>query len=511
MHMRQEDLAQCLDNYRPTGPQSRWAQSQQIIYTHKTNARQRCYRKNSRTGALLNAISALPISGRVLLLITTGLFAASLLLGITIQKSTKSQTELLIKSIRRSEDLFVETEGIVQEIRGSYRLKLSKLESIDTTALIAAHLNKWFILRAGRCNISFQQTASFLSGAPSYLVTLGLIGTFLGLIENLSELSGLVASSNSTDMSGLLGSMGTAFTVSLFGISFSLSLWLWEHILGIDTIEDRLISLIAAYLDGVVQNDVKRYSLVGEAVARIEKYLSEFLANFTDRVGTAIDKAMRDKLDDVFDTISKMARVSTSVIMKMEAGATRYEASSILFNEASQLVSKPNLSRSVIVAAEKLATSNQSFADSAEKLAVDLSVMREAIREMTDTWAEKTDLLATTIAKNQELLAGSTSIAKGIDRSSTRFAKSAAAIAATIPSLDENVKTATSIRQQAEDLMIQTQASTNSLVQASGAAERSATAVAAGTAELKKIVSMLSAAVRELRSPRQDMQSQENR
>lgn len=483
----------------------------QTLYTRSAKAGQSCYRECSCTGDLLEAITALPASGRVLLLITTGMFVVSLMLGFAVQRSTKPVMELLIKSIRRSEDFFIEAQGVVQEIRGSYRLKLSKLESIDTTSLVAAHLNKWYVLRIGGYGTSFQQVSAFLSTAPSYLVTLGLIGTFLGLIENLSELSGLIGASNSTDMSGLLGSMGTAFTVSLFGVSFSLVLWLWEHLLGIDTIDDRLISLIGAYLDGVVQHDVKRYSLVGEAVSRIETYLSEFLANFTDRVGSAIDAAMRDKLDEVFDIISKMARVSAKVIAKMDEGATRYEASSILFKDASDIVTKPNLGQSVVLAAEKLASLNQRLADSVENMTGDLLMTRDALNTMNDLWAQRAEFFAKTLARNQELLAGSITLAERVETASIRFTDSVTVIEEVIPSLKDSISTSSVLRGQAQDLISQAQASTSSLVQASDASARSASAVAAGTEELKSAVTMLSEAVRELRLPNQDSQTLGNR
>jgi MotA/TolQ/ExbB proton channel family len=465
-----------------------------------------CYRSSSCNANVLEAITALPLSGRALLLFTIALFVAALLLGLALQRCSRFPMELLIKSIRRSEDLFVDNQGIVQEIRGSYRLKLSKLESIDTAFLVSAHLNKWFVIKIGGFSASFQQVSAFLSGAPSYLVTLGLIGTFLGLIENLSELSGLIAASNSTDMSGLLGSMGTAFTVSLFGVSFSLVLWLWEHILGIDTIDERMTSLIAAYLEGVVQNDVKRYSLIGEAVARIETYLSEFLANFTERVGDAIDRAMRDKLDEVFDTMTRLAKVSSNVIEKMDQGATRYEASSELFRDASQIVSKPNLGQSVVVAAAKLVSSHERFADSVESMSGDLDMMRGAISTMNDFWAERVKVLSLAMAKNQELLRASTGLAEQIGRSSTMFADRLAVMESSVPVLAETIETSSQARDQAQELLQQAQVCTSSIAQASESAAKTAAAVTVSTEELKNVVGILSEAVRELRTATQNNQ-----
>lgn len=451
-----------------------------------------CYTDSSRSRRMLSTVSSLPATGQALLLITTSLFIWSLVLGWQLRKSTTDIVSRLTKCVRSGEDSFDNSMGIIQEIRGSYRSKMSQLESIDTASLVATHLNKWTIFKVGTAHATFQQVAAFLSSSPSYLVTLGLIGTFLGLIENLSELSGLLAASNANQMSDLLGSMGTAFTVSLFGVSFSLAVWLWEHILGIDTIEDRLISLASAYLDGVVQKDVKRFSLVGEAVARIETYLSDFLANFTERVGSAIDRAMRDKLDEVFDTLNMMAITTSDVIKKMDSGASRYEASSSLFKQSAEIVIKPNLAQSVVAAAKQITSSSNNFAEHTASLAGHASSLCEAMNAVNGTWRNQSDAIMDMVQKNHSLLHASTELARGIEHSSNSIGESLSAIEEAMPTLEASIKSSNDARVDAQLIMEETKMAVSSLASATSLSAQVSSDISSAASEIRSAIDTLS-------------------
>lgn len=454
---------------------------------------------------MISTISALPITGKILLLITAGLFLISASLGWLIRNETKDLMQKLASSVRNGEDYFNDTSGIIQEIRASYRKKVGQLESIDTTTLVQVHLNRWTIAKFSRKKISFQQVTSFLSGAPSYLVTLGLIGTFLGLIENLTELSELVSASSSPEISGLLRSMGTAFTVSFFGVTFSLTLWILEHIMGIDTIEERLIAQITAYLDGIVQTDVKRASPLGEAVERIESYLADFLTNFTECVRIAIEKAMREKLDDVFESINRLSSMSGEIMLLMESGAKRYEASSILFKDSAALLTRPNIGQATIVAADKLSRSNQKFADDAAKLAKSATVMKDMMTDLNESWAAKAEYMTDILSQHETSLSAANQIAEAIVKTATILIDSFERIQQSIPSLDESIRTSNEARSDAQLLVEKMKVAIELLTTASWSAADATNRLSSGSEILSMSVNELKAATDELKKSKRGL------
>lgn len=448
---------------------------------------------------MLGTISSLPITGKTLLAITTGLFLISASLGWLVRHKTRDLMQRLASSVRNGEDYFIDTSGIIQEIRASYRRKVGQLESIDTATLVQVHLNRWTILKLANKKVAFQQVTSFLSGSPSYLVTLGLIGTFLGLIENLSELSELVSISNSSEVSGLLRSMGTAFTVSFFGVTFSLALWILEHIMGIDTIEDRLVAQVTAYLDGIVQTDVKRASPVGEAVERIESYLADFLTNFTECVRIAIEKAMRDKLDEVFDSVEKLSSMSNNVMVLMERGAQRYEASSTLFKNSATLLTRQNNVQATIAAAEKLSQSNQMFADNASKLANSARAMKDMMIDLNESWATKTQCITDVLSQHEKSLAAANQIAEGITKASAMLINSLESIQQSMPSLDESIRTGNEARSDARILMEKMKVAIELLTTASWSAADATNKLSSGSETLSTSIKELMEATNELK------------
>ena len=101
---------------------------------------------------------------------------------------------------------------------------------------------------------TFVQIDDLIQGGPGFLITLGLIGTFFGLIQNLGGLSTLFEATDGISQqiySTVFTNFpcnGAAFTTSLFGVLLSSIVWILGIFFGITRLRLELELLLCGYL-----------------------------------------------------------------------------------------------------------------------------------------------------------------------------------------------------------------------------------------------------------------------
>jgi hypothetical protein len=175
----------------------------------------------------------------------------------------------------------------------------------------------------------------FLNNSVSIFVTLGLLGTFLGLSLSVGSLSELIGVSGSGEWLSVLDSvgggllsalsgMGVAFYTSLFGVSCAVVLTVLRTIFSPDAQRERLRSMIELWLDNEValQTVTEAASDDREMVLRLQSELrahaeavksaltdctfemSEALSNTTAALGAAL-AGSRQQLDGFANTVGR--------------------------------------------------------------------------------------------------------------------------------------------------------------------------------------------------------------
>jgi len=197
-------------------------------------------------------------------------------------------------------------------------------------------------IRFGLFRWTFLQIDDLLQGGPGFLITLGLIGTFSGLIQNMSRLSALLligegVSSQASLIKGfaaIFPSMGAAFSTSLFGIFLSTCLWILSILLGISRIKIQLEQLLCGYLEQVVQADCRCYSLVGESMERMEAYLTDYLSKFTDHVGRSIESSINNAIKRLILSLSDHIDATKGFVQAVSSGSTELKNAGEVFAKA---------------------------------------------------------------------------------------------------------------------------------------------------------------------------------
>ncbi|MCT0199065.1 hypothetical protein KQ313_05165 [Synechococcus sp. CS-1325] len=225
---------------------------------------------------------------------------------------------------------------------------------------------------------SFSQVDDLLHGGPGFLVTLGLIGTFVGLIGNMSELSSLIRGSESAveqtslmdGLANLFPSLAAAFSTSLMGVTLSSFLWLIGTANGILGIKNDTIELLAGYLEQVIQTDCRRYSLVGESMERMEIYLTDYLSQFSEKVSRAIENAIASRIEKLVYSLSTQINETKQFVIQVKEGSEKLGYAGELYLRAAKQFEQTKFAQDFSEACEKFLQHTEALRSAANNLSL---------------------------------------------------------------------------------------------------------------------------------------------
>lgn len=311
-------------------------------------------------------------AGWLILATQLAVFTLLLILGLRLEKSSRVLRACLSRCLRESRDLVDEGDsglGIARACATRYRLAAARIESVDAYAICSSEVSRatagFFLGKKW----SYSNVDELLHGGPGFLVTLGLIGTFVGLMGNMVQLSELVlaseeASQQSTLLSGLAAvfpSMAAAFSTSLMGVSLSSILWLIGTSNGMLSLKNEITELLTGYIEQVVQADCRRYSLVGESMERMEQYLTDYLSQFSARVSKAIEEAINSNIGNLVAAMTAQVMETKSLVSQVKEGSEKLVNAGQIFWKASSTLKETDF-------AERFGNSCESFLQSSNSI-----------------------------------------------------------------------------------------------------------------------------------------------
>jgi len=356
-------------------------------------------------------------SGAAAFLLIETLFFAFLVYSCkTVDRNLSPILALLSRSLRLSEDLFGDDRNFVTSARTRYRRAAERIEDVDAYAIASGELSSYEALRLWQWRISMSALSEIMGSAPGVFITIGLLGTFLGLALNLGELSNILsfgsgASSASPGdlvdrLGGILAPMSTAFVSSLGGVFFSLLFWITGLFIGANRVATESEALLVAYLEQIVQADCNRFSLMRASVERMELCLAEFMASFSERVGLAIDNAMSQKIEDVFNAIKTGSNALATYAETMHTGVESLSDSGRVFSEASRYFRNSTFPVEFGKAVNALVSTSDTLSSSARQLASDFAEISETKATMQDDWIQAQSSIASSSLAATRVLEG---------------------------------------------------------------------------------------------------------
>jgi hypothetical protein len=379
----------------------------------------------------------IPLETKIAILILVILPAISVfILRLSLHKKLQDINHRISRLLIGGEEEGIQPE-IVKRLRIRYRQASQKLEHVNTLALIDSIYKEEQVSFLG-FKTQFDRADGITRALPNLLIAFGLIGTFLGITSNLTNISEIVTSFSDTNgnISGLvqglqkpLQDMGIAFSSSLFGLLFGSILTIVNTIWNTNITKHQLIASLEDYLDNIYKPTVEGNTRLDTAIDRMVTQQQEFLTRFHENVGAALERSFGKAANQIAEECSRINKIAENVYTNfsnaagtMSTGAStfQYAAKSLesqtktlaeslhefksgaeIFKIAANQIENNNIIQNLDRVLVELNTSQQAFATSTQILQTSLvgistsnQTAAQLAQQVYQTWQDSTTQMA---------------------------------------------------------------------------------------------------------------------
>ncbi|MBO0351908.1 hypothetical protein J0895_23055 [Phormidium pseudopriestleyi FRX01] len=276
---------------------------------------------------------------------------------------------------------------IVEEIELRCKESSPALEQINTGALIDQVYGKHLLKN--------EQIDYFCRFLPNLLLSLGLLGTFLGITMNLAELSQTINDFGVGSIDALveqvqrpLQGMGVAFISSLTAVACSALLTVVNLLRNTSIAKYQLISALEDYIDNIYGPALNRRSPLDKAVDRLETIFSSFVNQFSVSVKEAVSSSLGESLDQITEGNRQSNHLATQVYNRLMESSSSMMSGATMFRESAQLFEKSQFANKLASSTDNLANTQRDLARSASVLNQSTQALQLAIASLQTTSQE---------------------------------------------------------------------------------------------------------------------------
>lgn len=319
---------------------------------------------------------------------------------------------------------------IVEDLKKRFKQASTNLEEVNTAALVDGIYSQEKFSFFGfqlRCN----QWDYFSQVLPNLLVSFGLLGTFLGIVINLSSLIQTInqiedASNIETLIAELqtpLQGMGIAFVTSLIAVACSSLLTVVNLRWNTSLAKEDLISSLEDYLDNILQPTIDGHSRLDKAVNLMVKQQNDFLTKFHKNVTETVKSSLGKVAEQIADGNREANKLAKEVYERftessgtISNAASRFESVVAEFQNAVVNDMRPTVEEFRLVAqtfeqsqfparlseaTEDLTSTQQNFSNSALVLEEAVQVIKDALIGFDNNSQSLENLAGEILALNQ--------------------------------------------------------------------------------------------------------------
>jgi hypothetical protein len=288
---------------------------------------------------------------------------------------------------------------IVDRLKKRYEKASKMLEHVNTLALID-NIYKEEKISYGNISIQFDRAESITRILPNLLIAFGLIGTFLGITNNLTDISTIVTNFNDGNIEGLvqglqkpLQAMGIAFSASLFGIMFGSILTVINTFCNTSIAKYQMISGLEDYLDNIYKPTVEGNTRLDKAVDKMVTAQNEFLTRFHENVGVTLERTFGKAANQIAVECGRINKIAENVYTNfsnsagtISIGATTFQQAANLLENQTKILSNSlsdfkSGAESFSIAANKIEQNN--IIQNIDRVLVELSISQQAFSSST--------------------------------------------------------------------------------------------------------------------------------
>ena len=285
----------------------------------------------------------IPLETKIAILVLVILPAiAVFLLRLSLYQRLEEINNKISRLLVGSKEEGIQPE-IVKRLRNRYQKASQKLEHVNTLALIDS-IYKDERVRFLAFKIQFDRADSITRALPNLLIAFGLIGTFLGITSNLTNISEIVTgfSDSNGNITGLvqklqkpLQDMGIAFSSSLFGILFGSILTIFNTIWNTSIAKYQLIASLEDYLDNIYKPTVEGNTRLDTAIDRMVDAQQQFLLRFHDNVGRVLETSFGRAANQIAEECGRINQIAENVYTNFSNAAGTISTGASTFQYAS--------------------------------------------------------------------------------------------------------------------------------------------------------------------------------
>ena len=286
---------------------------------------------------------------------------------------------------------------------------LAGLQASDQA--LTGDTSHWLSYQARACwlgkSVGLRQLMDWTQKAPALLISLGLLGTFIGLSLALRDIGqilrpGLAPAGISSALAEILKPMGTAFQSSLLGLAFSLLVIFNNQIRGwttaIENLELELSHFFDAQLVKLQQRDPtqglspvrKEMAGVVQGLDIFQKKIEATAERFGDRLVRTVDQATERtigaRLDELHNQSLVMAEEARQAVMRMGEMANRLSETGQDFIGAAAAFRDTDFATVLHKSVQRMIENQESLARTTESLCERMGLLRESLTRTQMDW-----------------------------------------------------------------------------------------------------------------------------
>ncbi|MCT7994984.1 hypothetical protein [Laspinema olomoucense] len=276
---------------------------------------------------------------------------------------------------------------IVEEIEVRCKESDPALEHINTGALIDQVYSKYLLKN--------EQIDYFCRFLPNLFLSLGLLGTFLGITMNLAELSQTINDFGVGSIDALvqqvqrpLQGMGVAFISSLVAVACSALLTVVNLLRNTTLAKYQLISALEDYIDNIYGPALNRRSPLDKAVDRLETLFSTFVNQFSVSVKEAVSSSLGESVEQITEGNRQANHLATQVYNRLMESSSSMMSGATMFRESAQLFEKSQFANKLASSTDNLANTQRDLGRSASVLNQSTQALQLAIASLQTTSQE---------------------------------------------------------------------------------------------------------------------------
>ena len=187
---------------------------------------------------------------------------------------------------------------------------------------------------------------------PNVLISLGLLGTFVGITSNLSSIQGILRNSTGTTeqitarLQEPLNGMATAFGSSLISLVCGIALTFVNLIFNTTVAKYRFLSLLEDYLNSKAPS-TPTGAFLTEIQGSLRSFRQEMVSIFKNEIAQAIGNSFTSQIAQITEENKRLTANLNSLVTGFRDSSTKISDSSQAFQYAAGILSDSDLPNSV--------------------------------------------------------------------------------------------------------------------------------------------------------------------